>query len=157
MKGKEEFYIRHLLKYGAGVALTGSGLVVLWEMQAENEKRAFYRAVAGMPLLPRTGCGWGEAEERLGVESPDGFYVEQEATIMGRFSVPFPFPEPAKALQAHPGDPTIAPQHIDLDLDQSEINNLLQPAKPPALELKTVVPLKSKKARKIRSLRGWGA
>jgi hypothetical protein len=53
-KGNEKSYLRLLLKNGAGVTLTGSVLFVLWEMHAENEKRNFYRAVAGMPNSTRT-------------------------------------------------------------------------------------------------------
>src|SRR4051794_3915674 len=42
-KGNEDSYYRHLAKYGAGVALTGSVLLVLWEMQGRAEPERFYR------------------------------------------------------------------------------------------------------------------
>src|SRR5207244_2805169 len=33
VKGREKSYYRHLLKYGAGVALSGSVFLVLWEIE----------------------------------------------------------------------------------------------------------------------------
>ena len=152
--GKRESYMRHMLKYGASVAFTGSALVVLWEMHAENEQRIFYRAVAGIPSSIRTDCGWGGAEGGPGAESPDGFYVEQEVVMLG---ITVAIPEPATGISVRPGDPAIAPHYIDLNLDPIEINKLLQPTKPPVIDLKTVVPLKSKIIRKFPSLRGWRA
>ena len=140
-KGKKESYMRHLLKYGAGVALTSSVLVVLWEMYAENEKRIFYRAVAGRPheyAYSHTGCGWPIDDP------PEVFYEEYEVVTLG---ITIPFPDPAKAIRARPGGPTQASPHIDLDLDPVEINKLLQPARPTAIEFKAGTPVKTKKVR----------
>jgi hypothetical protein len=42
--GQEEPYKRHLLRYGAGVAVAGATLLVLWEMHGRNEKDRYYRS-----------------------------------------------------------------------------------------------------------------
>src|SRR5688572_4523271 len=40
--GKEASYHRHLLKYGAGVAIGGAALVVLWEREGRAEQERYY-------------------------------------------------------------------------------------------------------------------
>ncbi len=160
-KGKKESYMRHMLKYGAGVAVCTSALIILWEMHADEQKHTYYRAVAARPPAvscpPIGGCGlpgvkppgeaWPDAEW------PEALYVEVEAVILGGF--PMCLPKLAQPAHSQSDDATATRRHIDLDLDQVELNRLLQPAKPAILKLKPADPLKDKKTGK-RRLRGWG-
>jgi hypothetical protein len=86
-------------------------------------------------------------------ESPDDFYEEHEVVTLG---TSIPFPEPTKEFHAQRANPGITPYHIDLDLDPVEIKKLL-PVTRPTIELKSVLPVKKKKAGKSTGLRGWGA
>jgi hypothetical protein len=77
-KGKEESYYLHLAKHGAGVALVGSVLVVLWEMHGQTKKERFYRAAASVPIrLSSPGC-----------HMPRNYYVEQRGLIKGDVYIP---------------------------------------------------------------------
>jgi len=153
-RGKRKSYLRHLMKYGTGVALTGAVMLVLWEMYAEHEKRIFYRAVAGKtPVRTFTHDGWGATEESLDSDSPGSFYVEQEVTALGMMIA---VPKPTVELHAEPGSPAFVPSHIDLHLDPIEINRLLQTAKPTPFEIQPFVPAKKKKTGKRAGLHGWG-
>ena len=124
--GKKESYLRHLLKYGAGVALTGSVLLVLWEMHDERAKRTFYRTAAN---LPGAGC-----------LIPAELYEERHYRVMGDIAVaPRPRPTVAKSGKDEP-----MPPHVDLDLDPGEINQLMESAMIQGLKQAPVVPLKIK-------------
>ena len=117
VKGHEESYARHLLKYGAGVALTGSVLLVLWEMRAEfvrdqwhAENRRFYRAAAADN---RTHCGM-----------PDDFYREDKVVLMGEITL---LPKPI--TRHDPAASTPFP-HIDINLDPLQVDRLLEQTMP---------------------------
>jgi hypothetical protein len=125
-KGKEESYLRHLIKYGAGVALTGSVLLVLWEMQDEQAMRTFYRTAAGLPGMDRL--------------IPADLYEESHCLILGEMVVT---PPPPPTLTKPANDRSL-PQHVDLDLDPIEINRLMEAAKSRRPELPPAVSLKSK-------------
>ena len=113
-KGKEQSYHRHLLKYGAGVALAGSVLVVLWEMQAENEKRIFYRAALG--------------RDGRGCEMSSDYYREHLGVTLGMV---VQVPEEDDENDLHPVEPVEEPRHIDLNLDPAEMDKLLNQIRPP--------------------------
>lgn len=123
-KGKEESYMRHMMKYGAGVAVSGSVLLVLWQVRSECEQRTFYRAVAGMHRA-LTDPDW-----------PEEFYDEHVSVTLG---VMLPSSPSSCELPASVGDPTVAPLHVDLDLDPVEIDKLLLQIEPTAPRLKPVV------------------
>lgn len=124
-KGKEESYMRHLLKYGAGVALTGSVLVVLWEMHAQGEKQTYYRAAAG---LNGTGC-----------EMPSDYYKEHVSVTLGMVA---PSPEYLIEDDLNPAEQVEA-QSVDLILDPVEVEKLLPQIQPPAPEPIPTVTLKT--------------
>jgi len=111
-KGKEAAYHRHLLKYGAGVALAGSVILVLWEMQGESAKERYYRASGVTP----GSC-----------DMPSQLYNEHRTFLLGDVALPreaAPAPAPGEE-----SDPANEP-HADLTLDPREIDKLLPPAKP---------------------------
>src|SRR5258708_4566861 len=81
-KGKEKEYHHHLLKHGAGVAIVGSILVVLWEMQGQAEKERFYRAVSPRVSLNGT-IVW---------EMPRELYYQHEVFIVGDLAIAPPAP-----------------------------------------------------------------
>jgi len=102
-KGKKRSYLRHLAKYGAGVALTGTVVLVFWEMHDEAEKQKYYRAAALH--------GRGRA-------MPPGFYVEHQTHLLGE-AVFVERPKDGKPRGAMSPDPapplelTLAPAQID--------------------------------------------
>jgi hypothetical protein len=111
-KGKEKSYFRHLLKYGAGVAVTGSVLLVLWEMHEPGEKKKYYRAVA--------------ATKQTQYAMRQELYEEQSTVLLGRVShVPFQDPRVEDEKSIHN-----LPIHFDLDLDKSQVDQLLNGSKP---------------------------
>jgi hypothetical protein len=71
--------------------------------------------------------------------------------------ISIPFPEPTKEIPAQSVNSGITPYHIDLDLDPAEIKRLLPPVTLPTIELKTVLPVKKKKAGKSAGLDHWEA
>lgn len=115
-RGKEESYLRHLLKYGAGVAVTGSVLLVLWEMPGQTDKsdqRRHYRA--GAPVAG-ANC-----------EMPDYLYEEHTSVTLGMIALP---PQPPVEIETETAE--IRPvQQIDIKLDPVEIDKLLNQIKPP--------------------------
>ena len=111
-KGKEASYYRHLLKYGAGVALTGSVLLVLWEMHNQAEKECYYRA-AGM--VHSTHC-----------IMPGDYYEEHQVVLLGKIAMPETFPNGTEITAPPPDSP---PEHIDLKLDLKEIDRLINQTK----------------------------
>jgi len=108
IKGKEKSYFRHLIKYGAGVALTGSVLLVLWEMHGRAEQEKFYRTA---PLGGRFHCAM-----------PNDLFEEHEIITVGMIAVP---PASEAADKINPLESESSPPHIDLKLDPVEINRLI--------------------------------
>ena len=80
--GKEASYRRHLLKYGAGVAVAGAVAAVLWEMEGRAEQRRYYQVAGVTPGMPM----------------PRDWYVEQQSVLMGKIACP-PVPRPADGKQ----------------------------------------------------------
>ena len=117
--GREKSYARHLLKYGAGVALTGSVLLVLWEMRSESGKalcasdlQTFYRVASGSGPIP--------------LPMPRDLYREHPVRLMGEVYMP---PKPPSTLTP-PRPGASSPTHIDLQLDPVEIQRLIDVAAP---------------------------
>jgi hypothetical protein len=110
-KGKEESYHLHLAKHGAGVALVGSVLLVLWEMHGQVERDRFYRAAA-----PRIIC-----RDASICEMPKEHYCEHRFTTLG-IMMPLPTP-PAITGVSQPGDPL---PHVEVRLDPVVIDELLK-------------------------------
>lgn len=73
-KGKEALYRRHLLKYGAGVAVASTALVVLWERQGEAEQARYYQVAGIAPGTPM----------------PRAWYVEKKSVLLGDVVCPRP-------------------------------------------------------------------
>jgi hypothetical protein len=111
-KGKEESYMRHMLKYGAGVALSGSVLLVLWEMHEQGNRPAYYRASGGSDDSWTTLCEW-----------PEELYEERELVTLGIM-------EPVKApMKPRPEIGSSQFDHVDLKLDPVAVNQLFEEAK----------------------------
>jgi hypothetical protein len=121
-KGQEDSYHRHLLKYGVGVALTGSVLAVLWEWQGQQEKQRYYR-IAGI----------SPSEQGM----PRDFYLETRVVAMGMVVAPLPDPE----TQSAQSDAPETALH-EFKLDPREVERLIEESKPkfskeiPRIELK---------------------
>jgi len=114
-RGKKESYLRHLAKYGAGVAITGSVLLVLWEMEAQAEGRNFYRTAAASP-------------DSLYRQMPPDYYAEHQVRTLGMIAMP---PQPPDKIL--PGKSASGPpDHVDLHLDPIEVERLLNEAGPVA-------------------------
>lgn len=117
-KGQEESYYLHLAKHGASVAMAGSVLLVLWEMQGQTEKERYYRAIA-----PRASSAGPIIREM-----PKNHFCERQVYIVGDVALP-PTPPPT-TCSIPPGEP---PPHVDLRLDPVAIDQLAEQAKPAAL------------------------
>jgi hypothetical protein len=114
-KGKKQSYLMHLAKYGVGVALTGSVLLVLWEMEEQAEKQKFYRTATDRRLQQHR-------------EMPAELYEEHRVYMLGAIALPPQSPariEPGK-IESNP------PDHVYLKLDPIEINRLIEATKPSA-------------------------
>jgi hypothetical protein len=107
VKGKESSYYRHLAKCGVGVALTGSVLLVLWEMQGRTEREKFYRTAA--------------YRGNVHAEMPNDLFHHHEAMVLG-MPVLRDDLEAAKTNDAESNAPA---QHLDLKLDPAEIDRLI--------------------------------
>lgn len=116
-KGKEASYYAHLAKHGAGVALAGSVLLVLWEMQSRAEKERFYRAAA--PRVSSTGT--------IVWEMPKDNYCERHVYIVGDIALPPPGPPDAMTTSDLAGQ---FPAHVDLKLDPVAVDKLVERVKP---------------------------
>jgi hypothetical protein len=121
-KGREAQYRRHLLKYGASVALTGSVLVVLWEWYGREQQEKYYVA-----------AGISPAERGM----PRRFYREQNSVMVGMLG-PWVDGEDGPIVPVADVS-SIAP--AGLKLDATEVDRMMRAALPkPAVE-KPVVPL----------------
>jgi hypothetical protein len=110
-KGREAQYHRHLLKYGASVALTGSVLIVLWEWHGRTEQEKYYVA-----------AGISPAERHM----PRMFYREQQSIMVGMLG---PCPEGEGGPIAPVVDiSNIAP--AGLKLDAAEVDRMMRAALP---------------------------
>jgi len=108
-RGQKQSYLRHLAKYGAGVAVTGSVLLVLWEMHDEELQQRYYRAAAA---------------QRKCVPMPAHLYVEHQSHLLGDVAVAANHP-----ANARPDPATPVPPPPDLKLDPVPIDRLLNQPK----------------------------
>jgi hypothetical protein len=99
-----------LAKCGVGVALTGSVLLVLWEMQGRTEQETFYRIATQRVKI-------------LGImPAPSDWFQEHEVVVMGMMAVP-PRPMVAPKFDGQRSD--ASPPHVDLKLDPVEVDRLI--------------------------------
>lgn len=133
-RGRKEAYLRHLIKYGATVALTGSVLLVLWEIDAQGDSNRIYRTVAA------TG------HPAAGPDMPQELFEENQAQFVGMVAVPKPSECHLGSNQGNPVAP-MDTRHIDLRLDPREIDRAIIQFKlsPPPLP-KIQIPLQLDKA-----------
>ncbi|MBI3885634.1 MAG: hypothetical protein HY302_07895 [Opitutae bacterium] len=119
--GKEVSYSRHLLKHGAAVALVGTVLLVLWEMQEEGSPQRFYR-VGG--------------SNGVSVDMPNDLFEECRTVVLGDIAPAIePVPTVSDSItKSHP------PSHIDLRLDPNEVDRLLGQFKPTIVAPQTDLP-----------------
>lgn len=116
-KGRKDSYTRHLLKYGAAVAVSGGALLTLWEINAEGNSsrryRVFTEPFAGLYPVPLDD------------------YEEAEVHLLGAIVLP-----PCEIPQAPDCDLPSMPAHIDIQIDPLQIDQLFDHAKlaPPASE-----------------------
>ena len=123
-KGKEDTYRRHLLKYGAGVALTGTILVVLWEWQGQKEKEKYYIA-AGIPTSERG--------------MPRNFYLERRSVTMGMMVAADRWPDEGGPILSDTDSTDVAP--AGLRLDSAEVDRMMRESLPKVGTEKPAVPL----------------
>lgn len=119
-KGHQEAYTRHLLKYGAAVALTGSALLVLWEFQSQGDLSRIYRVFKSTEGSPM----------------PGHLYEEHPAMIMGEVCRIDVDKLEQQRLKAQAEKAYAAAAHIDLPLDEREVERAILNAqlRPPAPE-----------------------
>ena len=129
--GKKESYMRHLLKYGASVALAGSVLVVLWEMYEESNKAAYYRAVANSK---QTHCEFTPIADN---DIPEDLYEETSLTTLG-FVDFIPEPRTATADKIDGASP-----HVDIQLDPVDVDRLINQIESAGPNPKPIISLKS--------------
>jgi len=113
--GRRESYARHLAKYGVGVALAGTTLLVLWEMGERSHQivPSRYRAVA-----PADACGGF-------VPMPDDWYTETEIATLGMVVAMQTVPSPPTSCP--PGKPAPAAA-VEVRLDPVQLEHLLKAA-----------------------------
>jgi hypothetical protein len=107
-KGRETAYHRHLLKYGAGVALSGSVILVLWEMHGQTAKDRYYRATGVTP----GSCAM-----------PPDLFNEHQTFLLGMV-VP-------QAESINNGSEANGEKSDDLTIDPREIDKLFPPVDSP--------------------------
>lgn len=117
-KGQKEAYTRHLLKYGAAVALTGSVFLVLWELQSQGDLSRIYRVFKSSD----------------GSAMPEHLYEERRVMMMGMVCTVDDMKLAEQRAQARL-DTREAAAHLDLQLDEREIerailNSKLRPPTP---------------------------
>ena len=122
-KGKEESYARHLLKYGAGVAVAGSVLLTFWEMHERDGRGKFYRLDDG---------------HGNGHEMPGDLYEERSGVTLGMMVATEIEPPPSDTLAPEASDP---PPPIDVKLDPLPLHQLENPLRPEKLAPKVAIPL----------------
>ena len=106
----KESYARHLMKYGAGVAVAGSAILVLWEMVETGGKPPFFRAVRP---------SWSEGG------MPGHYYEEQQTILMGDMVMahcPKSAPIATAEIETAPA--------VDVQLDPGQVEALLKQLKP---------------------------
>ncbi len=108
-KGHEESHMRHLAKYGAGVALTSAAWVTVWQLHSGD-------ALESSPTF-RVANSSGLASTSM----PADFYDEAMVFTLG-FIVCIEAPEPSMPAPSQP--------HLDLKLDPEP----LETSSPPYLE-----------------------
>ena len=107
--GRKESYARHLAKYGLGVAVAGSAILVLWEMTAPD----------GMSFFLAVRPGWSEWD------MAQQEYEERHSFIMGEMIAECPAPRPVEiATDAGPD------RAIDVKLDPVFLKQLQDHLKP---------------------------
>jgi hypothetical protein len=120
VRGKEESYYLHLAKHGAGVALVGSVLLVLWELHGQSAKENYYR-VAGVP----TNC-----------PMPPEFYQQQLGLLKGDVYIP-PRPTGASHPLATMPDTT---ENIDLKIDPKILKQMFDETGPELVPVRPAMP-----------------
>ena len=107
--GAEKAYMRHLSKYGAGVAVVSGVFLVLWQLAAEHERidgRKTYRTVT-------PARNWDNA-------MPEDFYGQSDVLLLGMIEIPQQ--EIIPNLEILPPEvPVTLPTHIDLEIDDSAL------------------------------------
>lgn len=106
-KGQEESYYLHLAKHGAGVALVGSVLMVLWEMHGQTEKEKYYR-VAGA---------------QSGHPMPPSYYEELRGTLKGDVYIAPELSPPDRSVHVVP----------ELKIDPKILHKVIEPVDPAIL------------------------
>lgn len=110
-KGKEEAYWKHLMKYGAGVAVAGSVLLVLWEMQDPETAARDYRALtSALGLRPM----------------PQDLYVERRVHLTGEVMLPTERRIPPNAAVSGARDPN----RMEAKFDAAVIDKLIEHQNP---------------------------
>lgn len=120
--GRRRSYTRHLLKYGASVAVTGSVLLVLWEMELRRIRDAATPLCYRTYPIPTLGCPGPE-------EMPDSWYQETEIPTVGMLMI---MPATPPSVTACPPAREESPAYIDVKLDPIQMEGLLKAAPIPA-------------------------
>ena len=121
-KGHEESYMRHLLKYGAGVAASSAVFITLWQLYDENHRvqvRPIFRVGS---VASGTGC-----------EMSDDYYFEETSMILGMIvatdapKIALDGPESARA-EIERVDVGLAPMELDKLLGEMEQPKIVAPS-----------------------------
>jgi hypothetical protein len=111
VKGREDSYMRSLLRCGAAVAMTGSVLLVLWEMYECDHRPSHYRVGAVV------------SKNTIGDPVPAENYQECRALLLGDVVAP------RSIAVGTPGAGTEPIDHVDVKLDPVEIARLVELSK----------------------------
>lgn len=118
--GYEQSYMQHLLRYGAGVAVSSAAFITLWQMYDDGHRKL-------SPPMFRVG----KESAGCGGVMPEEFYEEHSTATLGIVVVPR---LPVARIE---GEESVhAPiEHVDISLEPIELEKLIKMSAPHRLEV----------------------
>ena len=111
--------MQHLLKYGAGVAVTSAVFITLWQVYDDAHRKP-------SPPLFRVGT----ASAGCGGVMPEEFYDEHSTTTLGIMVAP---ESPVPEIEAVEGG-QVSIEHVDISLEPVALEKLIKASESPKLE-----------------------
>jgi len=131
--GYEQPYMQHLLKYGAGVAVSSAAFITLWQLYGDNH-----------PERTSSLFRVGTTCDYPGDSMPEALYDEHTSTTLGMMVTADPPMTEITALEKRP----VSLAHIDISLEPVALEKLIETSEPKKLEFpSTLLPVSPGKIR----------